>query len=288
MNQVIPKPISKREEENAIFKAFLQETPGFAGERLEKWEQPNDENEFPDVKCITITGQKIGVELSKWLNEAQIADAKKIERIHGSIRSAVGSQGDNMTKHIYYLLLSPKSNAPVKPNDEGPLRKELFRCIEEVDARWLSEPSWHNPPGYRAASDQLSTFPMLQKYLDSILFVPRKRFIGWPNVKLVEETWPRGQNWILFRNRSGSYSIDDMLQPLIDSIARKKRRYSRMGTGFDSLYLIVYYNNLAAIYNTPIETPDSESLRLYFIEHGPQPFKQIFIFVAPGSVLTLF
>ena len=292
MKQVKPKTMSKREEERALFEAFLQERPRFADEPLKKWNQP--EKEFPDVECITITGRKIGVELCKWLSEKQIRDAKKMERIQESILSAVGNQGDNITKNIFCVLLFPKSNPHLKPNDLDPLREELFRCIEQVDGRWLSEPLWHSPQGYRATSDKFSSFPILQKYLASIWFLPRKRYEGRPpNGRFVEEPWPRGRNWILFPNRGGSYSEDTMLQPLTQQIAGKKKHYSGVGTGFDSLYLIVYYNSLAAIYNTPVETGDfefkdiPERLKQKFIEDGPNPFNQIFLFVAHGLVFTV-
>lgn len=289
MNQIKPKAMGKRQEEKAIFEAFLQERPRFAGEPIKKWEQPKDEKEFPDVTCFTITGRKIGVELDRWLNEPQIRHAKKIERIHNSIRSALGNQGHNATKNIRFVMLCPKSNVHVKPNHYDSFRKELFRYIEEVDDRLLNEPLRHNPPGYRATFDDLSSFPILQKYLHSILFVPRKSYTEClPNVRPLQEPWQPGQNWIdLPPLLHGSFSFDDMFQTLIDSIARKNKQYSPIGTGFDSLYLIVYYNPLAAKYNPPAEPPDPERLKSHFIEHGPQPFKQIFIFVAPGSVLTL-
>lgn len=178
MNQVELKPMSKREREKAIFEAFLRKMPGFADESLKKWKLPEDENEFPDVKCITTNGREIGVELAEWLNKEQMCDAKGMERIHESILSAVGKQPDNTTENIYFLLLYPKTKVRVKPADVDLLREELFRCIDEVDGRWLSEP--HNPPGYRATSEKLSSFPILQKYVDSILFAPRKRYEGWP------------------------------------------------------------------------------------------------------------
>jgi hypothetical protein len=289
MNQPKPKLMSKRQEEKAIFEAFLQERPRFAGEPIKKWGQPEDEKEFPDVTCFTITGRKLGVELYRWLNESQIRHTKKIERIHNSITSALGNQGDNTTKNIYFIMLYPKSNACVKPKDRDLLRQELFHYIKEVDDRWLSEPLWHNPPAYRATPEKFSPFPILQKYLDSIMFVPRRGYTGLPtNVRPVKKTWPRGQNWIhLPPPLHGSFSFDDMFQTLINSIVRKKKHYSPIGTGFDSLYLIVYYNNLAASYNPPVEPPDAERLKSHFIEHGSYPFNQIFVFVSPGSVLTV-
>jgi hypothetical protein len=111
-----------------------------------------------------------------------------------------------------------------------------------------------------------------------------KRYEGWPpNGQFVKNTWQRGQDWILFPNRGGSYSPDIMLQSLFELLAQKTRRYGAIGTGFDSLYLIVYYSS-AAIYNTPVETAnfefkDAAEMARQFIDDDHDPFNHIFLFV---------
>ena len=281
--------MSKRGHEKAIFEAFLRVTPEFAGETLKEWSQPQEENEFPDIVCITTSGRRIGVELGEWLNEEEMCNAKGMERIQDSILSVVGKQGDNTTENIYFLCLLPKPKVRVKPADGALFRRELFRYIDAVDRRWPSEHLWHSPQGYRATSQELSSFPILQKYLASIQFIPRRRYEGWPpNGGFVKKTWPSGQDWILFRNRGGSYSEDTMLQPLLELIANKKERYGSIGTGLDSLHLVVYYNS-AFIYNSPVETAqfefkdafeDAADRARQFIGDDPDPFNRIFLFVA--------
>ncbi len=59
----------KREHERALFAAFLNVDPEFAGERLADWHQPEDERDFPDIIGTSVTGRRIGVELGEWLNE---------------------------------------------------------------------------------------------------------------------------------------------------------------------------------------------------------------------------
>ena len=46
----------KREHEKAIFHAFVETEPEFAGERLVSWEQPEDEREFPDIWAKSVLG----------------------------------------------------------------------------------------------------------------------------------------------------------------------------------------------------------------------------------------
>jgi hypothetical protein len=180
--------------------------PQFAGDPLKDWSQPQDCSEFPDVMCTTSSGQIIGVELCEWLNEDEMRNAKSMERIQSSILSAVGDQGDNTTENIFFLWLLPKPKVRVKPADVVSFREELFRCIQEVDSHWLSEPSWHNPPGYEVTSEKLSLFPVLQKYLTSIRFFPRKKYEGWPpNGRFIKKNWPRGEDWIVFPCRGGSF-----------------------------------------------------------------------------------
>jgi len=76
---------------------------------------------------------------------------------------------------------------------------------------------------------------------------------------------------------------DIMLQSLFELLAQKTRRYGAIGTGFDSLYLIVYYSS-AAIYNTPVETAnfefkDAAEMARQFIDDDHDPFNHIFLFV---------
>jgi len=287
--------MSKREHEKAIFEAFLRVVPQFSGETLRDWSQPQDCSEFPDVICTTRSGQRIGVELGEWLNEDEMCKAKGMERIQSSILSAIGDQGENTTDNIFFLWLRPKPKARVKPADVGLLRGELFRCIGEVDRRWPSEPSWHNPPGHDVASEELSRFSMLQKYLVSIRFFPRKRYEGWPpNGRFVRRIWPSGLNWIVFPCRGGSFDQNSMLQPLLELVAHKKERYGGCRTGFAGLHLVLYYCS-ALIYNSPAELEpcftfkDAADRVSEFVGDDPDPFDNIFLFIAidGGSVFKI-
>src|SRR5262245_28295920 len=73
--------MSKRENEKAIFRAFLRVAPDFAGEEIADWAQPTDENDFPDIVCKSRTGNCVGIELGEWLNEDQMALVPEQERM---------------------------------------------------------------------------------------------------------------------------------------------------------------------------------------------------------------
>jgi hypothetical protein len=286
--------LSKRENEKAIFSAFLRAAPDFVGEEIADWKQPTDENDFPDIVCKSKTGNRVGVELGEWLNEDQMRSAKGMERTQQSILEAIGGQGKNTTENIFCVWLLPAVRARIKPADATQFRTELFQMIEEVDQRWPDERFWHGPRGFRASGDELAPYAILQKYLNGIHFFPSDRYEGWPpDGRKVKRQWFEGQPWILFPARGGSYSKDTMLQPLLELLAEKKEHYSSAGTGFHHLTLMIYYNS-ALIYNSPAETPtftfeDAVREARTFIGDDPDPFTSIYLFLAidEGRVLKI-
>lgn len=60
---------AKSDNELALFKAFLQLCPDFAGaEFAGDPKQPASESDFPDIHGRTASGQTVGVEITQWLN----------------------------------------------------------------------------------------------------------------------------------------------------------------------------------------------------------------------------
>jgi hypothetical protein len=59
--------------EKAAFGAFLAAAPDFAGDAVQRWCQPKQDP--PDVLCATTTGRQVGMELTEWLDQGQIAEA---------------------------------------------------------------------------------------------------------------------------------------------------------------------------------------------------------------------
>ncbi len=280
--------MGKRAHEKAIFEAFLKADPRFAGEEIADWEQPSDENEFPDVICRLTSGRRVGVELGEWLNEAEMQAAKSMERIQASILAAVGEQGENSTENIYLVWLLPKSKARIEPSDVDQFRRQLFQCIQECDQRWPRERFWHSPQGHCVSGDELAAYPAVAKYLHGVQLFPSERYEGWPpNGRTVKRRWPVGHDWITFRARGGSYSEETMLQPLRKLLSQKKERYGAAGLGFDHLSLVVYYNQ-ALLYNSPVETAGFTfdqplAAAAQFLGDDPDPFHSIYLFVAVDS-----
>ncbi len=268
----------KREHERALFTAFLDLAPEFAGERLDVWQQPEDESDFPDIIARSITGRKIGVELGEWINEDEMQAAKQKERREEAFLEAIGEQGPNPTQHIRFVWLHPKANARIAPAARAAFRDQLFTCIFECDQRWPNERFWKR--GHQLLGDELAAYPLLAKYLNAIKL--------WP---ADGEKWQH--NWIAFPLRVDTFDGETMWKPLREIVAQKIGHYAASSMGFDHLSLIVIYNQ-AWIYNSPAEMPlhsfddaAAELRREIGDNHGA--FDRVFLYIAlePGRVLRV-
>jgi putative PIN family toxin of toxin-antitoxin system len=266
----------KREHERVLFAAFLDIEPEFAGEGLADWHQPPDESDFPDIKGTSVSGRCIGVEIGEWLNEDEIAAAKRKEKTEASFLEAIGDQGANPTQHIRYVWLHPKGRIAVA--DARGFREQLFGFILDCDARWPGERYWGG--GAIFSSEELAAYPMLARYLSGIKLHPARE----------EGKWER--NWITFPVGGGAFDKETMLGPLRNLVREKTEHYGK-NTGFDDLTLLVVYNQ-ALFYNSPAETPlhsyeDAvEEIRKLFADNrGPFDRVLLYVSVLPGRVLKV-
>jgi hypothetical protein len=271
-SSVVTETMNKQEKENEIFRAFLQACPEFAGEGLKEWSQPADPTDFPDVLCVTASGKKVGVELGEWLDEKQMSAAKGLQRVERSILDAVGEQGENPTKNIYRVTLKVKGKRVVRVEDREEFKKNLWELILEVDRLWESQDSWHTQRGYEAKAEDLVNRGLLNQHVEWIRFRPVPP--GGPYQTV-------GLRWIRFPPRGGSFSEDTMVDALHSVIREKQNHYGRAATGFDHLYLLVYYNE-ALLYNTPAEGlfVTFEDVAEKVTVEQARPFDEIFLFIA--------
>jgi hypothetical protein len=243
--------------EKLIFESFLKVYPDFAGEPLEEWDvveewygkralaaPPHPFDKRPDVICITSSGRKIGVELKSWVNRDQITEARKQERIHDNILRALETQPPPETQHLSNVLLSAKQ-VRFDARDAAHFRDQMFRLIERVDNDWLLK-----PPSERNSSEDgdLTSSPLLEKYLQRIRFKPASRSSG--STRRIRFRFPSG----------GHYSPADMRETLRSSLLahRSDERYRELRTqvDLDEVYLLVHYDFKAFAYNTPFDAPN--------------------------------
>lgn len=242
--------MNKREHEKSIFDAFMRIEPQFCGEKIVEWIQPEDEKEFPDIKCVSVSGLKVGVELGEWLNEDQMRSAKGMNYIQSSILSAIGKQENNDTNNILFTWLFPKPKACIKPSDANAFRDQLFECIYDFDSRWELERSWHSPQGHEASGVELEPYPVVSKYINRIHMFPNRVYQGWPpNGQVVIKKWWDVQDWILFRELGGAFSEKTILNPLLELLAKKKEHYWKK-VWFRS-FIIDYLLQLSTYFQQP-------------------------------------
>ena len=154
-------------DEKRVFEGFLDAAPLFAGAEVTKWSQPK--NDPPDIECDLVDGRKIGLELTSWLDESQIEQAKSLESLEKSIRDAIKPEPPNHTQHIYSLWMFPRRR--MLATDAAAFREELLMLTEEIDRRWDGEIDWHEPRSFQW--DDFSQYPTLGEHLDAVDVHPR-------------------------------------------------------------------------------------------------------------------
>jgi hypothetical protein len=270
--------------EKNTFAAFLNAAPAFAGDKITNWSRPKQDP--PDVLCTTETGLQVGLELTGWLDNGQITDAKAIEAIEQSIRKAIRPEPPNHTEHIHYAWLRTLPRARIKPTDEGAFRAELLKLVDEVDSRWDGEEEWQPPQ--RCCWTDFSRYPTLEKYLFQVRFFARSAR-GPSSTK-------GGQGWLTFPCKSRSYSEQSMVEALLARLRDKIQKYAARPDGLSEFHLLVHYD-LALEYNSPVETldfkfADAARAGTKFIGDDPGAFDRIFLFVPhndePQKVFQLY
>lgn len=230
------RPPSHAEEEKAIFEAFLAAHPAFAAQ-VKEVRQPDDA--FPDVVVELTDGVEVDFELGEWLEGAQMAEAKRYERLEAAILDAIGPQGPNPSRHFQAVMLTPREDLPkFDTTDRGGFKAALAAFAEETEQRWPTERFWHSPQG--RVCWELADYPPLEKYLRSVHFDSLV-------VRGEPRPWPSGQPWIFVELRGGSYSPETALRALRGILEQKIGHYGRFTR---PTRLLTYYAKAIA-YNTP-------------------------------------
>ena len=256
-------------QERRVFEAFLATVPSFAGDSVKNWHQPATDP--PDIFCKLNDGRTIGLELTTWIDEAQISSVKREESVEASVRSALQPGPANDTANIRLVWMFPIRR--MRGGDAAAFRMELLKLVRYVDDRWSSEPAWKSPQGF--PWNDFSQYPALQKYLFSLEFFPATALPGWPP--------GAGSDWLTFAPEGGAYSPDPMVRALCDRIDGKITKYGAKPGGLDKFHLLVHYDKAWA-YNSPVETldftfADAARAATVFIGAAPGVFDKIFLFV---------
>ncbi|MGA2434010.1 MAG: hypothetical protein ABSG25_01855 [Bryobacteraceae bacterium] len=225
-------------EEKRIFTAFLNDCPLFAGGPVTNWTQP--QSDPPDIECDLQDGRTIGLELTNWLNERQIANAKEQESMEEPFRRALRGV-PNETQHFQLVWMNVKER--LRKGDEAALQDEMTRLMIYVDKKWETELDWQSPQGF--VWNDFADYPTLARYFVNLDIHPRRA----PRLA----TEPPTLGWLTFPCRGGSYSPDWAVDALCANINTKIAKYSAKPTGLAAFFLLVHYDVKAYAYNSPVE-----------------------------------
>jgi hypothetical protein len=93
-------------EEETVFQEFLKSAPLFAGVDVKKWCPSRQEP--ADIECDLVDERKVGVQLTTWLDEQQMYDAKRHEGIELSLLGALEPFPPNETERIFAVWVYAK------------------------------------------------------------------------------------------------------------------------------------------------------------------------------------
>jgi hypothetical protein len=269
---------AQRDEEKAVFDAFLVLQPDFAGEPIAHWHLADSDP--PDIVCSTVSRRIVGVELGEWLHFAEMKAGKLREAIDRQLLDAIGaSQPLNTSDHFDMVILHPKDRVRIDAGpDRAAFREALFMLIADVDRRWPAGRPWHYAAGCRIRD--LTPWPPLSVYLREVQFHPGTT------------KWGGGIDWILPPALLDWFDDQTMAEPLLQLISDKLGRYRKrpMATSCDELVLLVFFNQ-GLMYNSPLQSPRRPVSKLVEdvrrrLPDDRRPFQKAFLFLAqsPGDV----
>jgi hypothetical protein len=271
-----------RPDERTAWDGFRNAAPRFAGESLAA---DGDGPDPPDVICVSASGRRIGVELTKWVEHDQIIRGKSRESFENSYLKIINSREEPIPERMGWVLLNPKPER-VRPEHEAQFRREMFAFLAKEnaiaerspnvqEAPPLPAPLWNTPQG--APVEGFAGFPLLEEYLNDVWIFPRTRLA----------TAPAGFEWIMFRSRGGVYTPDWMVQAAVDRIRDKIKKYEdgslRAQHSLAEFDLLCFYCDEALLHNTPTDGigfgfPQLAASVSRALAGAPNIFDKIFLF----------
>jgi hypothetical protein len=274
-----------RADESTTWSRFLAAAPQFADEEIVGGGEGPDP---PDVLCTSISGKVIGVELTKWVEHDQVTGARGRELLENSYLKVIGSENEPRPEHIGRVFLHDKS-LRIRQNDGPAFRAELFDFLTRENGKPLPSLNPHSPIPARywntvrnwnaqgAPVRDFATYPIIEKYLSDIWIYPRE----------TRGELPTGMPWILFEVPGGAYTVQWMVQAVIDRILDKISKYEhddiRIRHTLGEFDLLCYYCDEALLHNSPIHAvgfgfPELAARVKQTLAAAPRVFDRIFLF----------
>jgi hypothetical protein len=248
-----------RDDEREAWMGFITAAPQFTGEKIASWVDGPDP---PDVLCMSASGKKIGVELTKWVQQAQLQDAISRKHLEDTFLTVIASENQPRPEDIGCVHLHDRS-LKIAQKDARNFRCQVFELLAAENGKpapvpldtgalipagyWNTVQNWNNQQGAKVSD--FAAYPTLKKYLKDLWIFPRQG---------PQELLP-GEPWICFELNGGSYSPNWMAQAACCNTWKKIIKYETEGIpakqGLDEFYLVCFYCDEALLNNTPIGGP---------------------------------
>lgn len=262
--------MTKQQIEEKVFDQFIKLLPNFAGRPVTWTPGANP----PDILCTDKSEKRIGVELSEWVDEAQIANEKPQYQREEEFLKVIDSKKAPPPTNIGDITFFEQEGIRLQPNDAQQFRKELYDFIANLDQKLQTLDDHDDPQGVDIENNDFANYPALAKYTHSLGCVSQQH-----------HPTQQGTEWIHFMSHGGAYSPDDALQAAIITLQKKTSMYATLKADehLNELHLLLYYDQGWA-YNTPFHAPNfglpqiANALRnTAATDHGQ--FERIFLFI---------
>jgi hypothetical protein len=258
-----------REDERRAFEAFQRCHPAlFRDHTCSEGADP------PDFICTNAQGERIGIELAEWVDEAAIKVSKRAHRIRGSFRDAIAAVALRPA-NIGRVWIFPRRE--LHSAIAKVLGNELRECIEAADRDWESLTArWPVYQGYPLSD--FASYPTLAKYVSALDLAPTQSDIPFH---------------ISFLPQGGAYSTRSGFQALLRVLGKKESMYGdlRQKQSLAKLHLVLYWWQ-GALHNAPYDNGMGYSLNEVaadlqtLIETGGTNFDAVFICDVPREKMV--
>lgn len=248
----------KWNREKVIFASFLEIQPDFAGNPIMEWR--HNGNKTTDILCMAAQGVRVGVEVTEWLDETQIRDYMRWEKL---LKRVTAPQDWSVDVHLKQTF-----GARCEKQYKGPFLRELSSLIESGASTPEAEKS--DPPMFTFHYEELArNMPTVARYCDIVAGFK----IGSAPPQVA----------------AGGPFSDEAEQALRESISKKtgnpayaeaKRSYK-----LDHLILLVYYDQ-GILKNTLNLGVDPKRVGAETMTAASGAFDGAFVFMFPGALTS--
>jgi hypothetical protein len=258
----------RRKYERAVFIGFLKTRPLFAGSPIRYWIW--NRKDPPDIYCWTEDGRKIGIELVSWIDQKEMAAAKRTEKAEENLRKRIGLVSSINCRNVRFAVIHPLPTSS-RPKSRTNLRTAFNRILKRVDSNW---PELEERNKVRLAATDLPA--ELAEAVSHIEFFGRTE--GGP---------PQNIN-VITPARGGPYTTETMLKALHKNVQKKCSHYTRRQFPAGGAHLLIHYDQ-AWMYCSPIIDPFTKpqsyaKQAAAWLNDAPGPFDQAFLYIGlePG------